>query len=581
MRHLLKKALRVFREDGLAGVFGKAAARKANLQLDRDYPEWIDRYERLTDDEILLVKAKIGEFRHQPLISVLMPVYNVDAKWLKLAIDSVRDQIYTNWELCIADDHSTKPHIREILDEFAKKDSRINVIYREQNGNISAASNSALEIVTGEFTALMDHDDLLTPLALYFVAKEINEFQEVEIIYSDEDKISPDGRRFAPTFKSDWAPDLMNSFNLFTHLIVYRTGLIKACGFRTEFDGSQDYDLALRAIEKVSAETIRHIPRILYHWRAVPGSVALDSEEKSYAHDRARRAITEHLQNKGTKGTAERGISETHRIKYELPNPPPVVSVINVDVSSNLEAVCQMLAHDLGDFPHEIVVVTDSQNYDLGANTKLVQRTGHGIFADMNAGAAAATGSVLLFLNDTTVRASRDFLTEMIGLAIQPEVGAVGGKLLYPDKTIKFAGFVIGFRGGGIGRIHHNLPANRLGHSYRLAVIQNVSAVSASGLMIRRSVFESVGGFASDLFYHTYGDIDLCYRLLQNGYRNVWTPWAEFVQTGKPAPEAINELEQLTLRCPEIFKNDPYYNPNLSLETEDLGLARPPRLDKY
>lgn len=580
MRNLLKKAWSVFRTDGLTALFEKARSRCARLQFDRDYREWIERYERLSEDEIVSVKKKIGEFQHQPLISVLMPVYNVGAKWLRDAIDSVRDQVYPNWELCIADDHSSKPHVREILDEFSKKDARIKVIYRDQNGNISAASNSALEILTGQFTALMDHDDLLAPLALYFVAKEINEFPNAEMIYSDEDKISVEGRRFAPTFKSDWAPDLMNSFNLFTHLIVYRTGLLKACRFRSEFDGSQDYDLALRAVDKVSAENIRHIPRILYHWRTVPGSVALDSEEKSYAHDRARRAITEHLRNKGIIGTAERGISETHRVKYELPDSPPIVSVVIVDENSKLNDVCQTLSDGLGDYQHEIVLVTDSANDDFGRNTKLVHRSGNGIFADMNAGAAATTGSILLFLDDTTVGASRDSFIELIGLAIQPETGAVGAKLLYPDKTIKFAGFVIGYR-GAIGRAHHTFPASRLGNSYRLAVTQNVSAVSASGLMIMRSVFESVGGFTSDALPDNYSDIDLCYRLLQNGYRNVWTPWAEFVQTGKLLPEAIDELEQLKLRCPEIFKNDPYYNPNLSLKTEDMALARPPRLDKY
>ena len=580
MSDLPKKAWQTLRQEGLGAAIGKCRSLVSRHRYDRDYRDWIEKYERLTADEVEAVRAKIDELPRKPLISVLMPVYNVDARWLRSAIDSVREQIYTNWELCIADDHSSKPHIREILDDFSKKDPRIKVVYRTDNGHISAASNSALEIVTGDLTALMDHDDLLAPLALYFVAKEINEFPDAAIFYSDEDKISVDGRRFAPTFKSDWAPDLMNSFNLFTHLIVYRTSSIKACGFRSEFDGSQDYDLALRAIDKVAAENIRHIPRILYHWRAVPGSVALDADEKSYAHDRARWAITENLRNKGIAGTAERGISETHRIKYALPDPKPMVSIVVVDVNSDLGDLRQTLSNELGDYPHEIILVTDSEDERFSDKTIQIPRSGHGILADMNAGAAAAIGSVLLFLDDTTVAASRDSFIEMIGLAIQPETGSVGAKVLYPDKTVKFAGFVIGYR-GGIGRVHHNLPSSRLGHSYRLAVIQNVSAVSAGGLMIRRSVFESVGGFGSDSLPNNYGDIDLCCRLLQHGYRNIWTPWAEIVQAGKPNPEAIAELEQLKLRCPDIFKNDPYYNPNLSLETEDLALARPPRLDKY
>jgi GT2 family glycosyltransferase len=257
-----------------------------------------------------------------------------------------------------------------------------------------------------------------------------------------------------------------------------------------------------------------------------------------------------------------------------------MISIVIVNVSSSSDDFCQTLSNELGDYPYEIVLVTDWAHDDGAGNPNIVRRTGNGIFADMNAGAVTAIGSVLLFLDDTTVEASRDSLIEMIGLALQPETGAVGAKLLYPDTTIKFAGFLIGYR-GGIGRIHHNVSASRFGNSYRLAVIQNVSAVSADCMAIRKSVFESVGGFATDSLPNNYGDIDLSFRLLNIGYRNIWTPWAEIIQTGKPAPESIEELEELKLRCQATFKNDPYYNPNLSLETEDLALARPPRLDKY
>ena len=580
MGDLLKKAWQTLRQEGLGAMIEKGRSLVSRVRFDRTYRGWIERYERLTASEIDAVKAEIHSFAHKPLISILMPVYNVEARWLRSAIDSVREQIYTNWELCIADDHSSEPHIREILDDYSKKDARIKVVYRTENGHISAASNSALEIVTGELTALMDHDDLLAPLALYFVAKEINEFPDAAIIYSDEDKIGVDGRRFAPTFKSDWSPDLMNSINLFTHLVVYQTALIKACGFRTEFDGSQDYDLALRAIDKVSAASIRHIPRVLYHWRTVPGSVALDSSEKSYAHERARRAITEHLRNRGIEGKAGRGIGETHRVRYEIPNPQPLVSVVVVDTRSKIDEIRRKLTEACGGHAHELIVVSDSTPHHLGEQTNYIPKSSKGVFEDMNSGARAARGSILLFLDDNTIKASENCLQEMVGMAIQPGVGAVGAKLVYPDNRIKFAGFIIGLR-GGIGRLHHNIGAKRLGSSYRLAVIQNVSAVSADCLMVRRSVFESAGGFASDTFPNKYADVDFCFRSLQRGYRNVWNPWVELVQVREHEKDSNEELERLRERWPDLFECDPYYNPNLSLETEDLALAEPPRLAKY
>ena len=271
-----------------------------------DYEEWIRRYDTLTDESRSRMRERIEGFEHKPLISIVMPTYNSELKWLVEAIESVRMQIYTNWELCIADDASTNKNVRPILERFAEKDVRIKVFFREKNGHISASSNSALNLVTGEYIALLDHDDLLPEHALFWVADAINNNPDAQLIYSDEDKIDKTGRRYEPYFKSDWNPDLFLSQNMISHLGVYRADLIKRVGgFREGYEGSQDYDLALRCIEQIDSHTIVHIPRILYHWRSHPGSTAQAGSEKNYALYAGERALNDHFTRIGVSANAE------------------------------------------------------------------------------------------------------------------------------------------------------------------------------------------------------------------------------------------------------------------------------------
>ena len=291
-----------------------------------DYAVWVDRYDRLTTTDREAIERHIGELPQRPRIAVVMPVYNPRAEDLRGAIESVRSQIYPHWELCIADDASTEPDVAPLLRDYARRDDRIKVTVRSENGHIAAASNSALALATAEFVALLDHDDLLAPHALYMVAVEINRWPRADLIYSDEDKIDADGRRFDPYFKSDWNPDLVLSQNMISHLGVYRTALVRAAGgFRVGFEGSQDYDLALRIIERTAPERIRHIPFVLYHWRTAPGSTAAGTQNKSYAVDAARRAIQEHLDRSGVAArvTAAPGLPDYSRVIRPLPEPPP------------------------------------------------------------------------------------------------------------------------------------------------------------------------------------------------------------------------------------------------------------------
>lgn len=556
----LRKAQQFFKTDGIRGLRDAFRRRIDSNRRDRTYQNWLAKYDVLTDEEEAAVTDVIKGFCSQPRISVLMPVYNVDARWLRKAIESVLRQSYSNWEFCIADDNSPSFHVREILDEYAAHDSRIKVMYRPENGHISAASNSALGLATGDYVCLLDHDDELAPNALYFVAKEINDRPEVDMIYSDEDKIDTRGRRTAPSFKPDWSPELFYSLNLVTHLSVYRTSILREIGgFRIGFEGSQDYDLGLRFSERIDHANIRHIPRVLYHWRSIPGSVALDSSEKNYAHQRARISIAEHFERTGIRGQVVRGFRELHRVRYELPDPVPLTSLIFV--GKPVGEAANRIREDTTYARMEIVNADSRRS------------------ADLNEAARRATGSVLCFLDPSSRVLSKDWLTELVGVALQKGTGAVGPRIIFPNGRIKNAGLLMGIN-GGIGRAHYKAPAHSIGNFFRLKVVQNVSSLSIDCMAIRKTVFDAAGGFDTDTFPNEYGEVDICLRFFDMGYRNVWTPWAGLMQRSEHVYGRGAELDALKARWSKYFENDPYYNPNLTAEAEDMSLAFPPRSSK-
>lgn len=574
MLNSAKKIWRVLRDDGVEVLYGKLRRRGDSALGRRRYQQWIEKYDTLTEGDISKARQKIDGFTHSPRISVLMPIYNTGPEILRKAIESVRGQIYENWELCIADDRSTLGHIREILEEYSTADPRIKVFFREENGHISAASNSALELVTGEFTALLDHDDELAPHAFYFVAKEINACPNADIIYSDEDKVDEQGRRFSPFFKPDWSPDLLYSVNYVNHLTVYRTDLLRECGgFRPGFEGSQDYDVLLRVVEQTKLENIRHIPKILYHWRAVAGSVAQAADEKPYAHDRARAAIGEHFKRKGIAAKVVRGVGQLHRVLYELPKPEPLVSIVTVDEDAErlFDAVVSSIR-----LPFEFIAVGSLRlsNPDI----KVVNAESSTLFARLNSGASAASGSVLCFLSGVT-EVSEDWLSELVGQALQGDVGAVGPMTVDRHRRILNVGFTLGLL-GGVASLFHDDPVSPRGRSLRLDVTQNVSALSAGCLAIRRDVFNEVRGFDEEGFGESYGDIDLCLRLIRSGRRNVWTPWATVVREPGPDANDREELDRLQSKWAASFSSDPYYNPNLSVDSVTMSLAESPRIGK-
>jgi GT2 family glycosyltransferase len=575
-----------------------------------EYRRWIRRFDRLSAADVRAIEDATSRLRYRPLLSVLMPVYNTDERWLRAAITSVQNQIYTNWQLCIADDRSPNPRVAEVLRQIASQDGRLKLHFRDVNGHISAASNSALALATGEFIVLLDHDDELPRHALAAVIHELNRYPETDIIYSDEDRLDQAARRYAPYFKPDWSPELFHGQNLISHLGVYRTTMIrKVGGFREGLEGSQDYDLALRVVEQTRPDRIRHIPYVLYHWRAIPGSAALGVEQKSYAHDTARLAVQEHFARTGTQAAGESapGLPYHQRIRYRLPEPRPHVTIViptrdRVDLLSRCVASVSRSTYGA----YDIVIVDNGSTAPeslayfeevQSSPAKVGHDDSHPCVSVMrvdepfnfsrvnNLAAARARGALLCFLNNDTEVISPGWLEEMASLAVQDDVGAVGAMLYYPDDTIQHAGVVLGL-GGIASHPHRGLRRGAPGYYGRAALTQAVSAVTAACMVVRKTAFDAVGGFDETLAV-AYNDVDFCLRLGARGLRNVWTPFAELyhfesVSRGDDSQGASRErfLAESRLmrdRWQGLLDADPYYNPNLSLTRADFGLASPPR----
>ena len=510
---------------------------KRNVRARSDYQEWLFRFGTIDDGEI---DRRFAEMSRRPMISVIVPVYNTDEKWLRHCVDSVLDQIYPNWELCIADDASPAAHVRAVLQEYESRDERIKVVFRERNGHISAASNSALEIATGEFVALLDHDDELSPDALFWIANEVDKFPETAMIYTDEDLIDISGRRSDPKFKPDFSRDLFYSTNLITHLAAYRTDLVRRIGgFRVGFEGSQDYDLALRVIEQVDEEQIRHIPRVLYHWRTIRGSVAYSMDEKPYAHERARTAIREHLERTGFTVEVREASHDLHRVVYRLPDERPAISIIVSSDDRNIPA-------RIGENDEVLHVPLSRQDRALRLNEAVSRSSAEGLF----------------FLDgDLSLRSAGDTVAELATFALQPGIGAVAGRILARDFFVEQCGLVVQ-RDLSTAYAHEGIPIDAAGDLSRNRLIGNFSAVSISCFAISRKSFDAVGGFDRELEMF---DLDLCLKLREKGKRIVTVPHLVFVRTGQHQKRNCrpDELARLRSRWPEYVEADPFCNRHL------------------
>jgi GT2 family glycosyltransferase len=562
---------------------------------------WIPRYDRLRRRDVRTIRQATAQLGYQPLLSVIMPVFNSDERWLRAAIESVENQLYTNWELCIADDHSSNPRVGEVLREIQAREGRVKLHFRDVNGHISAATNSALALASGEFIVLLDHDDVLPRHALAAVVHELNRHPDADIVYSDEDRLDESGRRYDPYFKPDWNPELFYGQNLISHLGVYRASMVRQVGgFREGFEGSQDYEMAFRVIEHTQPSRIRHIPLILYHWRAIPGSAALDVDQKSYATDAARLAVQAHFGRTGVDATIEPAprAAYYHRVRYRLPEPRPHVTIIiptkdRVDLLSRcVDSIVTRSTYGAFD-----IVIVDNGSSEPASRSYFEQVQQNACVSVLgldepfnfsrinNEAAARARGPFLCFLNNDTEVISGDWLEEMVSLAVREGIGAVGAMLYYPSNTMQHAGVVLGL-GGIASHAHRGQRRGMPGNYGRAALTQTMSAVTAACMVIRKTVFDAVGGFDETLAV-AYNDVDLCLRLGAKGFRNVWTPFAELYHfesisrgddlQGANRPRFLAESQAMRDRWKGLLTADPYYNPNLSLSRADLWLAYPPR----
>jgi len=566
------------------------------------YDNWIAQFDAPSPPTRVVLRRQLRILRKRPLISIVLPIYNPELKFLREAIRSIDTQIYERWELCIADDASTDPEVRPFLEGIARADARVKLTFRDRNGHISACSNSALELATGEWCALLDQDDEFAESALALVALEIERHPDTGLIYSDEDKIDERGTRSNPFFKTDWNAELFLGQNYINHLGVYRADLIRQIGgFREGFEGSQDYDLALRCIEQLRPEQVRHIPRVLYHWRTARGSLAAIPDAKPYAKEAARRAIADHCERRGIPAEVVPcpENTESHRVIHALPEPAPLASIIipTRDRTKLLERCVESIRARTDYRPFEIIIVDNGSveeeafaffgRVERENIARVLVETGPFNYSRLNNRAAAqALGDVLVFLNNDTEVDDPGWLTEMISHAARSQVGAVGARLWYPDGTLQHGGVILGL-GGVAGHAFPHIPRGHPGYFNRAFLQQNCSAVTGACMVLRKAIFEELGGFDEGNLGVAFNDIDFCLRLTERGYQIVWTPYANLIhhesasrgrqRTPEEQAQFLREAGYMQKVWGARLMRDPSYNPNLSLDLPGFEIAFPPR----
>ena len=594
-------------------MFKTPVATPTEGMSDQSYGYWVQQLDRLTTADRQAIQAHVERLQSRPKISIVVPVYNTPESILKSTVQSVFDQLYPDWELCIADDGSTEPHVARLLEGFAKADARVKYVLRHENGHIAAASNSALGLATGAFIALLDHDDLLAEQALYEIAVELNLHPTADVVFSDEDKIDENGRRYDPYFKTDFSLDLLLGQNMFNHLTVYRKSLIDSVGgFRTGFEGSQDYDLALRIVAKTSPENIRHVPAVLYHWRQTSEGESFSQAYLDRCIQSAQRAVDDFL-NRGKEApiaTVDRVSAETpwNRVRWALPQPQPLVSVI-IPTRDRADLMRQCLAGLLERtaYPRLEVIIVDNgsveaETRDLFASLRadprlriLPQAGPFNYSALNNAAAREARGEILLLLNNDIDVIEPNWLSEMVSLFQRADVGIVGAKLIYADTRVQHAGVRLGagnFDGGpGIaGHFGWFQARDDFGYFGSLVLARDVSAVTGACLAVRRSLYETMGGLDADNLSVAFNDIDLCLKARASGYKVIWTPFAELYHlesASRGSDLSAEKMDRFHRECRfmrdkwgDLLQRDPFYNPAFNSYDSDYRLSFQPQRPK-
>ena len=559
------------------------------LSNQADYNQYLLR-KQITKDKRKILTNLQKKFEYKPLISIVIPVYNPPIDFFKKALDSVVKQIYTNWEICIADDCSLDEEVREIIEDYRKKYSNIKVVYRTENGHISRASNSAIELVEGEYTLLFDQDDELKENALYEIVKLINQKPNADLIYSDEDKIDENNIHSAPHFKPDWCPDSLLSRNYICHVSVFKTSQLKEIGgFRTGFEGSQDHDLLLRYTEKYT--NIYHIPEILYHWRIHEYSVASTEGAKPYAYRAAQTAITEALDRRGYKadiGFLDGFVGYTVRLEIKKTNDLVSIIIPTKDKQKYLEQCIDSIVNLSAYRNFEIILIDNNssekgffkliEKYKAQKDFKFIYVRDEKTFNFsrlMNLGRKYANGEYILLLNNDTQVISPDWMNAMMEHAQRPEIGVVGCKLLFDDDTIQHAGVVIGL-GGVASHAFMGDYVDEPGYFHYKKLLNNYCALTAACIMMRKNVYDEVNGFNEE-FVVEYNDVDFCLKVVEKGYRNLYVPHVslyhyESISRGHPHATSegykrhVKEVNLFRKKWMKYVDHDPCYNPNLTRE---------------
>ncbi|WP_337073053.1 glycosyltransferase family 2 protein [Aeromonas veronii] len=590
---MLKKLNEKWQGEQIKGLYKKYCEYLDENLSPVSYQHWLEKHDlSINVGESHSVEIKYNP--HNPKFSLLLATYNSDIGFLSSCIESVIHQSYPDWQLCIADDGSANVEVHKLLEYYHNLDSRISLIKRDENGHISQASNSALSLAKGQYIALIDHDDLLPPYALQMMAKEIDSHKSAQFFYSDEDKIDENGLRFSPHFKPDWNRDLFYSHNYITHFAVIKKSLVDLIGgFNEGVEGSQDYDLFLRAISHLDDSEIIHIPHILYHWRAISGSTALSSAEKDYTSRAGLKALQNYFSKINTDVVVmPHNLKNCYRVCWPIPNPAPLVSLI-IPTRDHLELLerCVKTILECTSYRFFEIIIVNNQSSCLKTigyleRIKKVEQVRvinydhpFNFSAINNFAVSHARGSIIGLINNDIEVLSADWLEEMVRQVCRPDIGCVGAKLYYPDMRIQHAGVVLGI-GGVAGHSHKFFRQHHHGYHSRLSLVQNYSAVTAATLLVRKSVYDEVGGMETSLSV-AFNDVDFCLKVLDAGYRNLWTPFAELIHhesvsrgyEDNPEKQARfrREVDYMKNKWGHRLNNDPCYNVNLSLTHENFS----------
>ena len=583
----------------LQGAYAASAKLRINF-APPSYESFSQKYVALSLADQIAIRAHIADLYHKPLISLIMLTQNTPESLLVAAIESVRNQIYPYWSLCIADNDATEPHVRQIISRYQQRDSRIRVANNQRIGQLSVAANRALQLVTGPYVACMAADAALAAQALYHVAVASNEQPLAELFYTDEDKINTQGKHLDPHFKCDWNPDLFLSHNYLAHLCVYKTATVNRIGgFRAGFEDDLHYDLTLRFVKQIAARHICHIPFVLYHARSYPESTAPMPEINN--QNSGIKALGDYFTDQPGVLITQGPFAASYRVQYPLPEPLPKVSLL-IPTRNGYEVLHQCIdsIRAKTSYPNWEIIILNNQTDDPTTlsyfeQIKLDNRIRvldydqpFNYSAINNYGAQSASGELLGLLNNDVEVINPDWLTEMVSHAIRPDIGAVGAKLFYTDGYVQHAGVVVGL-GGLAGHVHRLFPRDHPGYAGRAVLTQNFSAITAACLIVRRELFIAIGGLDEQHLTIAYNDVDLCLKISAAGYRNLWTPYAQLYHhesysrgDDQATPEKRNrfnkEKDFMWRRWQTDITPDPYYSPNLTTDNETFAITHKPRV---